>query len=150
MRAFGMTRSYVAGLFILGLVLPTGCKKEEPKPESSPAVEATKPEEKAETPTEPPPAAEPEATPKPTEEVAAEKPNAGNKKDKLATAFAELYCAQRRNDATNLLELYKKHGFESPAVFSKEWDKTATDDSEWAETVVSGAMASDCAPPANP
>lgn len=150
MRTFGMARSYVAALFVAGLVLCGACKKEEPKQEAAPSVESTKPEEKTETPVDAQPAAEPEKPAEVPAEAAQAKPTEGNKKDQLAAAFAELYCAQRRNDATNLLEIYTKHGFESPAVFSKEWDKTASDDSEWAETIVSGAMSSDCAAPANP
>ena len=110
-------------------------------------------DKKAEAPEEAP-AAAPEAAPEPgaekespAEVAEPEKPRltkAAKRRLRLEASFAALYCAQKGNATGDRLGLYKEHGFDSPAAWSKSWHSAARSDVDWANQVVSTTLASDC------
>jgi len=109
-------------------------------------------EKAAETPAEP--AAEVKA-PEPAPEAAPEEPaepekprvsKAAERRQRLEASFTALYCAQKGNAEGDRLALYKEHGFDSPAAWSKAWHSAARSDVDWANQIVSTTLSSDCKP----
>ena len=92
-------------------------------------------------PAPPAPTANP-TTPKPSidtkTEVATDKAQgeglADAEKQKLASVYQEIYCAQRRGESEKLLEIYTKNGFDNPETWTKVWTKAAQDGAWVAKT----------------
>lgn len=105
------------------------------KPAATPAAE-----QKAEAPAEAanPEAAKTEPAAEEKQEEAAEDPDdeavggddSSVDREKLAKAYEEVYCAQKKNEMSKILEIYKKYGFETPEDFVSMW-MDATRDTAW-------------------
>jgi len=127
----------------------------EARPETAPApaaepVKQADPQAAAATP-EAAKAAEPE---KPAEAAAAEESpddpdddstwddsKAANvDRDKLAKAYQEVYCAQKKGEMDKLLDIYKANGFEKPEDFISTWVEVARD-TAWVTKVATDAAA---------
>lgn len=48
-------------------------------------------------------------------------------RDKLAKAYEEVYCAQKKNEMEKILDIYKNYGFEKPEDFIAMWMEAARD-----------------------
>jgi len=54
----------------------------------------------------------------------------GEDKDLLWECYREVYCAQKKGEMAKILDIYKKHGFETPQEFTRAWIEAAKD-TEW-------------------
>ncbi|MGM0578777.1 MAG: hypothetical protein ACQEXJ_23850 [Myxococcota bacterium] len=123
-------------VLLIGLA-PAGCKKDEP------AEEPTTTE--AEAPAEEPEAAGAADAEAATERGAAEAADAGaaekplTGKEKLAEAYVEIYCAQRKGETEKLLEIYTKYGFEDPRAWTEAWTEAAEDE-PWVARITQRAV----------
>ena len=126
-------------LLILASVVVIGCTKKEG---SEPGQAVEPPAEAA--------ASEATGTDKPTgEEQAAEalKAQAADAaaaeftgdKAKLARAYIDIYCAQRKGETELLLDIYTKAGFEDPKTWTEQWT-AATTDKAWVARVTQEAI----------
>lgn len=61
-------------------------------------------------------------------------------RDKLALAYTEVYCAQKKGEMDKLLDIYKTHGFEKPEDFISTWVEAARD-TAWVTRVATDAAA---------
>jgi len=95
-------------------------------PAVTPAAEAAKPGAPTAAPAAPTAEAAKPATPEPAEPAV----EAGFDKDKLSNCYTEVYCAQKKNEMSKLLDIYKKYGFNTPQDFTKTWMEAAKD-KEW-------------------
>lgn len=59
-------------------------------------------------------------------------------RDKLAKAYEEVYCAQKKNEMDKLLDIYKSYGFEKPEDFITMWMEAAKD-TNWVTKVAHDA-----------
>jgi len=60
-------------------------------------------------------------------------------RDKLAKAYLEIYCAQRKKETEKLLEIYTRHGFEDPKAWTKSWTEAASDHA-WVAQITQDAI----------
>lgn len=60
-------------------------------------------------------------------------------RDGLATAYIEIYCAQRRGKTRELYAIYERHGFAEPLAWRRAWDAAATD-SQWVADLTKRAL----------
>lgn len=79
--------------------------------------------------------AEPKAEPK-TEPKA--EPLTGEKA-KLAKAYIDIYCAQRKGETEKLLEIYTRYGFEDPKTWTDQWTGAA-EDKAWVARITQQAI----------
>jgi hypothetical protein len=118
---------------LVGLMLAsTGCQEEKAEAPADPAAEA--PAEKS---------AEP-AQPQPEEPAEPNLSKSAERRLRLEASFTALYCAQKSNEGGDRIALYKEHGFNSPAAWSKAWHSAARSDVDWANQIVSKTLSSDC------
>jgi len=66
--------------------------------------------------------------------AAAEQQAPGLDKEKLAKAYQEIYCAQKKGEMDKILRIYKNYGFDSPSEFTKVWIEAAKD-TDWVTKV---------------
>ena len=51
----------------------------------------------------------------------------GLDKEKIAKAYTEIYCAQKKGDTKAVMEIYKKYGYDTPDKWTKVWEEAAKD-----------------------
>ena len=119
-----------------------GAATQEPAKNEPAAAPAAAPaaEQKAEAPAEAanPEAAKTEPAAEEKQDEAAEDPDdeavggddSSVDREKLAKAYEEVYCAQKNNEMSKILDIYKKYGFETPEDFVSMW-MDATRDTAW-------------------
>ena len=84
------------------------------------------------------------ATPEPVTEAKAPEgaeakaPLTGDKA-KLAEAYIDIYCAQRKGETEKLLEIYTRYGFEDPKTWTDQWTQAATDNA-WVARITQEAI----------
>lgn len=85
----------------------------------------------------PVPPAKPEAAPASGTQGPGDPASAGVKageggpdKDVLWQCYQEVYCAQKKGEMDRILDIYKKHGFETPQEFTRAWIEAAKD-TDW-------------------
>ncbi len=97
------------------------------------AERAADPEKAAEAP------AADESPDDPDEDSAWDDSKAANvDRDKLAKAYQEVYCAQKKGEMDKLLDIYKANGFEKPEDFISTWVEVARD-TAWVTKVATDA-----------
>jgi hypothetical protein len=64
-------------------------------------------------------------------------------REMLAKAYEEIYCAQRKGQTDQILDIYKKYGFDTPKDWTEAWTQTA-DDPEWQEALTRRIQSSRC------
>jgi len=60
-------------------------------------------------------------------------------KAKLAKAYIDIYCAQRKGETEKLLEIYTRYGFEDPKTWTDQWTQAATDNA-WVARITQEAI----------
>lgn len=95
-----------------------------PAPQPAAPVEAAKPAPEAAA--AQPAAAEPEGAEDPDDESWGGDGTVVDR-DKLAKAYEEVYCAQKKNEMEKILDIYKNYGFEKPEDFISMWMEAAKD-----------------------
>ena len=60
-------------------------------------------------------------------------------KAKLAEAYIDIYCAQRKGETEKLLEIYTRYGFEDPKTWTDQWTQAATDNA-WVARITQEAI----------
>lgn len=113
--------------------------------QTPPPADAGQPAEPAGTPEGKP--ADVQATaPQPTE-PAAGTIEAGAKtavnKETLAKAYEEIYCAQKEGRTDQILDIYKKYGFDSPKQWTEAWAATS-EDVEWQAALTRRVQTAEC------
>lgn len=64
-------------------------------------------------------------------------------KETLAKAYEEIYCAQKQGKTDQILDIYKKYGFESPKEWTEAWAATS-EDVEWQAALTRRVQAAKC------
>jgi hypothetical protein len=60
-------------------------------------------------------------------------------RSKLAKAYLEIYCAQRKQETEKLLEIYTRYGFEEPKAWTEAWTEAA-EDHAWVAQITQDAI----------
>lgn len=143
----------VFAAFLAAFAACGSSKTEAPaQPEKAPATqEPAQPAAQPAVQAEPAPAVEPAAPGNVAAEGAAEAEGAEDPddetytsdgtqvdRDKLARAYEEVYCAQKKNEMDKLLDIYKNYGFEKPEDFITMWMEAAKD-TNWVTKVAHDA-----------
>ncbi|MBM4394698.1 MAG: hypothetical protein FJ087_03295 [Deltaproteobacteria bacterium] len=138
-------RLMIAALTVVVFALGCGKGKEPAAPAAGKAAEGSGTEAPAAsaaapagTPAAAPAAAQPGAAGAPAEAPKAEAPATADgpaiDKDKLAKAYQDVYCAQKKGEMDKILGIYKANGFNTPAEFTKVWIEAAKD-TDWVTKV---------------
>lgn len=131
MRRFSM--GFVVVLAVCALAL-AGCKKggEEGKTGEPAGAGATdKAAEPAKADAGSAPAAKADATAAvPAAPAAIGEVKTAVNKDLLAKAYEEIYCAQKKGQTDQILDIYKKYGFATPKDWTEAWARTS-EDAQW-------------------
>jgi hypothetical protein len=133
--------SLLALTALLGLSLfAAGCGKDAAKaPEAKkPKVEATVKAETTKAADEAKAKAEAKAEAAKKAAPVAKPVSADERKEKLAAAYADVYCAQITGKAEDVLAAYKRHGFENLDDWTRAW-RAASKDVDWVKQVMSDA-----------
>jgi uncharacterized lipoprotein NlpE involved in copper resistance len=130
-----------------------GCKSQEEAPSGetpateAPAAEAPEAQAPAAEGAETPEAAQATATEEATAAAAADAPATdpaeSARREKLARAYMDVYCAHRTGQTEKLLEAYQKHGFQDPKTWTRAWIK-ASEDAAWVAKLTHDAMTAEC------
>ncbi len=64
-------------------------------------------------------------------------------KEMLAKAYEEIYCAQKRGETDEILDIYKRYGFDTPKAWTEAWSRTS-EDAEWQEALTRRVQSSKC------
>lgn len=134
-------RALLALTALLGLALfAPACKKDEPKPAPVVAPVKEKAPKAADKAAEAKAAADKAAAEKKAAEAKlAAKPKAADaSKEKLAAAYADIYCAQITGKPEDVLAAYKRHGFENLDDWTRAW-RSSSKDVEWVKQVMTDA-----------
>ena len=70
--------------------------------------------------------------------LAAKSVSPDERKEKLAAAYADVYCAQITGKPEDVLAAYKRHGFENLDDWTRAW-RAASKDVDWVKQVMSDA-----------
>jgi hypothetical protein len=140
----------LAALTIIALLTALGCGGKSAPPAEEPAAPAPAVEAQAE---------EPAAEEAPAQEAAPEEAAAAEEaapaqpavarartvvnREMLAKAYEEIYCAQKNGQTDQILDIYKKYGFDTPKDWTEAWSQTS-DDTEWQEALTRRIQSSRC------
>ncbi len=133
---------------LLGLCLfAIGCGKDAAKPaaeapakvekkaEATPAADKAGAEKKAAADKA---AAEKAEAAEAAKKIAAKPVSEDKKKEKLAAAYADIYCAQITGKPEDVLAAYKRHGYENIDDWTRAW-RGLSRDIEWVKQVMTDA-----------
>jgi hypothetical protein len=121
---------------------PAPGKTETPPAPGAEAQPADPAASAADQPADPAGAPEPPATPPESAGVEASGKTAVNK-ETLAKAYEEIYCAQKMGRTDQILDIYKKYGFESPKQWTEAWAATS-EDVQWQADLTRRVQSAEC------